>query len=61
MIICFWRKIIIGSVLVICVSGKNMNGSVMIICVWGNGYDCSNSKNNNRIWIGLFGQGKVGL
>ena len=51
----FGRKNIKGSVMMVCVWERDYDSSVIIICVWGKGYDCSNLKNNNRIWIGLFG------
>ena len=40
-----------GNVMIAVVWRRDYDNSVIIICVWGKCYDCSNLKNNNRIWI----------
>ena len=47
--------------MIVCVCERNYDNSFIMICVWEKDYDYSNLKNNNKIWIGLFGQGNVGL
>ena len=44
-----------SSVMIVYVWMRDYDSSVIIIRAWSKDYARNNLKNNNRIWIGLFG------